>query len=264
MVDRTREGGNCNQMVEDINNFFIQSAEKTLGRHKLKKHTKKRWYNKKCSDLKKEVKWLGKMLHCDPNNIFVRGKFYTRKKEYKKFIRKEKRDYKNNLIQKIKKYHKCDPKSYWKMVDELRKLEQRNINDAEKIDPDIWIQHYNKLLCVDNVNDRNEELRDRLKTMEAEGYFSELDYEINNTEIITVIKGLKNNKATGLDCISNEMIKISLPVFLPIYQFSSLYIIKFLTLYLDQVFIQYPGMRAISLLCTKRVAACHRTTIGAW
>ena len=56
------------------------------------------------------------------------------------------RPIKNNLIQKIKNYHERDPRSYWKMVDELRKLEQRNINDAEKIDPDICIQHYTKLL----------------------------------------------------------------------------------------------------------------------
>ena len=67
-------------------------------------------------------------------------------------------DFKNDLIQKISNYRDGDKKNYWKMVDKLWKLEQRNINDAEKIDAETWIHHYKKILGVDNINLRNKEL----------------------------------------------------------------------------------------------------------
>ena len=126
------------------------------------------------------------------------------------------RSFEANLINKISNYQERDPQNYWKMVDELRKLEQRNINDAEKIDPDVWLHHYKNLLWVNNINVRDDELKESLNKIESEEFFSELDYEITNKEIESAVKTLKNNKATGLDGNSNEIIK---NIFLPSSQF---------------------------------------------
>ena len=46
--------------------------------------------------------------------------------------------------------------------------------------------------------------------------FSELDFRISEKEIIAALKYLKNNKAVGLDLISNEMLRYSQHAMMPV------------------------------------------------
>ena len=47
-----------------------------------------------------------------------------------------------------------------------------------------------------------------LNILEEEKCFNVLDFRVNKKEVRKAIKQLKNNKAVGLDLISNEMIYI--------------------------------------------------------
>ena len=58
---------------------------------------------------------------------------------------------------------------------------------------------------------RVKSISDQIKHILQQPYFSELDYSISVDELINASKSLKNNKSAGLDQISNEMIKCSLP-----------------------------------------------------
>ena len=58
---------------------------------------------------------------------------------------------------------------------------------------------------------RIKSINDQIEHILQQPYFSELDYAISIDEIIKASKSLKNNKSAGLDHISNEMIKCSLP-----------------------------------------------------
>ena len=67
----------------------------------------------------------------------------------------------------FRSYQERDPKNYWKMVNELRNLEQENTNKADKIDPDIWLHHYRNLLYMENIQNRDNNLRDKLSKLES-------------------------------------------------------------------------------------------------
>ena len=62
-----------------------------------------------------------------------------------------------------------------------------------------------------DISDNSEHLdmENELKELEKLKIFNEMDFKISASEIIKATKKLKKNKSTGLDSISNEMIKYS-------------------------------------------------------
>ena len=65
---------------------------------------------------------------------------------------------------------------------------------------------------------RTKLVRDEINNILDEPYFSELDYRISIDEIMNASKSLKNKKSAGLDYISNEMIKCSLPFMAKVFR----------------------------------------------
>ena len=58
-------------------------------------------------------------------------------------------------------------------------------------------------------SDEKNEILDELKILKTEKYFNELSFRITEKEIKLAISQLKTKKASGLDSISNELIKAS-------------------------------------------------------
>jgi hypothetical protein len=56
---------------------------------------------------------------------------------------------------------------------------------------------------------RREDVIGKLKALENENIFNDLDYSISIDEICWAIRSLKNGKASRMDSISNEMLKNS-------------------------------------------------------
>lgn len=102
--------------------------------------------------------------------------------------------------------HTDSPKKYWSLVNELRK--DLNNDTSSSINPDTWFSHFEKL---GSVNDRFSErigiLEKDLENLEKIKCFNELDNKISLSEISEAIAKLKCYKASGLDNISNNMLK---------------------------------------------------------
>ena len=179
---------NIKEGVVALNRFIIMHANKICGRIKYKKPRKKRWYNTNCRNLKSNLTFLGVRLQNDPNNCYLRGLVFTKMKQYKKIIKAEKRKYKDILLNKILNLKDKNPKSYWKLVKELRSLECNSKDDTPNIDATDWLKYYQQLLNENDVSSWDEEIIDKLNELELDKCFSELDFRVNESEIVQAIK----------------------------------------------------------------------------
>ena len=90
-------------LVQSITNVMVTAGNMSLFRksykHKRKKHKKvnKKWYDKDCQQLLREVKSMKNTLNRNSTNACVRIKFYKKFKEYKRIVKLKKRNYKNKL-----------------------------------------------------------------------------------------------------------------------------------------------------------------------
>ena len=115
-------------LLYNIEDTFINTAGK-LSR-KTRKHKEsevqnrkirnKKWFSKPCNDKYKVLKIISKSLNWNPNNYFLRTKFYQLKKVYKSLCRKLKRRYDQQLIKKLETLQRTDPNNFWNLLRQLQ------------------------------------------------------------------------------------------------------------------------------------------------
>ena len=194
-------------------NTCKRSFTKKFKRKKSKK-TKNPWFTNDLVALKRNLKQVGAEFVKNTKDNTLRQRFFKLKKRFKMEVKHKKRQFKQSLYDKLEKISTENPKEYWELFDKLKSCPKNSnqVNNDCPIKDEEWIAHYLKLLGPQQYNsDRMKEVRDETFGIEKEPYFSELDYSISITEIMDASRSLKNNKASGLDCIRNEMVKCSLP-----------------------------------------------------
>ena len=102
-----------------------------------------------------------------------------------------------------------NPKVFWKLLNSLRNKKKENHNPIEL---DKWTSYFNKLHNTpigDNTDtDFQKKIIKNLEmTISMNKYIEEFDKNFTFNEIEEGIKHLKMRKASGLDAISNEMLK---------------------------------------------------------
>jgi hypothetical protein len=95
---------------------------------------------------------------------------------------------------------------YWDLIKQLQNNDEKN-KQVSGIPTENWVKHYQSLLYVNPNESDSNNLNSEIHKLESEPFFSELDYKVQHNEVGLAIKSLKNNKACGLDSVSNEMIK---------------------------------------------------------
>ena len=153
------------------------------------------------------------------HNPFIRGSFYKCLKSYRKIRRSKIRKFKQDILDKLDNLQENDPKSYWKLLDELKNKTNNNKEKPENnISPKEWKEYFENLNTIKYQNQELEEMKQKLNSVENDTVFNELDYTISSDEISKAIKSLKNSKACGFSTISNEMIKYSQTVNIPLFK----------------------------------------------
>ena len=128
-------------------------------------------------------------------------------KAYKKELNSKLHKYHKDLNKKIRKLRHSDPKAYWSL---LNKYSDNKSETLAKITSEAFFEHFSKL----NQNDESDENFDLGSVPE---YNAELNTAITETEILSAISCLNNNKACSIyDNILNEYIKNSKDVMLPV------------------------------------------------
>ena len=93
-------------LLSNIGDTFINTAGKALRKTrkhkesevKNKKNRNKKWFSKACNDKCKELKINSKSLNRNPNNHFLRTRFYQLRKVHQSLCTKKPRRYDQQLI----------------------------------------------------------------------------------------------------------------------------------------------------------------------
>ena len=97
----------------------------------------------------KELKTTAKLLSNAPNNPYLRGSLCKKRKEYKRLIKKKKREWKSDIVKKLEEIEDKDPKEYWRLINELRE----NKRDSTDFDAEKFTSFFEKLYSAPkNIN----------------------------------------------------------------------------------------------------------------
>jgi hypothetical protein len=134
---------------------------------------------------------LMKMFPRDP---VVHGSFFKFNKKYAKSRKKKKREFKQNILNKLDTLEYENLKEYWSLVNSL-KTDQKG-KPENTIDGETWLKHFSKLATVqDNMKERVSKMEEKVKLLEKNaGSFSALDFEISLSEVEKAIKKLKKQQ----------------------------------------------------------------------
>ena len=139
-----------------------------------------------------------------PQDPIIRGNFYSILKYYRKRCKSERSKFKANLVESLNRLHKAKPNEYWRLVNEISEKNSK----GEPLDPSEFFEHFKNLNAIETpLTDDRMAVLQQLRELENKQVFNELDFKITGHEILKSVQSLKNNKAAGLDSITNEMIK---------------------------------------------------------
>ena len=129
-------------------------------------------------------------------------------RSYKKCINKSYKKYQKEFKNKLRKCKNSNPKLYWKLLNCGKKGScKANIMDL--------YNHFKEINCKGH-GDGDDSIN--IENLIDIGNINEyLDVDISEVEIKTVVKRLKNGKASGIDGILNEYLITSVDILMPVY-----------------------------------------------
>ena len=108
-------------IIVDVSKKVIKVKNRRFSKKKQKQTIQKqKWFDKNCHLLKNELRNLGNLLSRFPENNFLRHKFFSTKKEYKRLVKRLKRNLKYEMLNKIKFIEEHNPKEFWKLVKSIK------------------------------------------------------------------------------------------------------------------------------------------------
>ena len=142
-------------LVANFSEILSDTSQKVLNIKKQKKKIKKgntkmrqEWYDGNCHNLKKNLRNLGSLLSKFPNDIYLRHLFFAKKKEYKRTVKKQKRQFHNSRLNKIELLSENNPKDFWKLVNSIKAQKPRT---SHEILPSEWFDYFKNLNKI-NIN----------------------------------------------------------------------------------------------------------------
>ena len=201
-----------NDLMRSAANCRVRGTKSAHKSHTKQSNSNKPWFSEDLELMRVNLKKTGQALLSDCNNNFLRQKFFKMKKIYKSAVITKKRQFKQNLYDKLETMSNENPKEYWQIFEKLQNYQGNNDNTDSPIDDKEWIDHYVKLLGP-KVYDKNilNKIELEITRLLEQNECQELNQPITTEEIYNACKGLKKNKAVGIDQITNEMIGCALP-----------------------------------------------------
>ena len=136
--------------------------------------------------VKNKLRRLGKKSMCN-----------QKAREFKKFVQSKKKNFQCQMNKKLRLLKSNNSKEYW----DLLKKSVEGVKARNKLNFGLFLEHFKKLSQAENQPDSALDLDDPLNECES------LNIAFEISEIYKVIKGLKNNKAAGIDFLRNEFLK---------------------------------------------------------
>ncbi|CAG2209397.1 unnamed protein product [Mytilus edulis] len=195
--NKTEYHSDINNMIKDVNTIFYEAANLSLKQKptkkstsKLKQNVKKKpnWLDASLSKLKNNLNDKEKLLQKYPFDPVIRSSFFSLLKHYRKTRKKKIRDFRQDLIDKLDNLKDDNPSQYWALLHELSDTNRENT--TSDVSTDAWFSYF-KNLNEKDTNASCDYLKDKIKDMEREKIFTELDNLISKAEIEKAISTIK-------------------------------------------------------------------------
>ena len=201
--------------IDDIYENICSILKKTadeIGLYKRKKTKKQKkrqtdelpWFDREC-EKKRKLFFKAKNYARRVKNLETKENKKIASKCYKKQLRISFGKYQSNFTKKIRKLKSSDPKNFWKVINGSTQEKKR---DNANISCKAFQEHFQKLGATENT--------DKPTTVQSPNYDTEdetdalFDDAFSEDEVKKVLKKLNNNKACGIDAITNEFLKTAL------------------------------------------------------
>ena len=221
-VNNTQDS--VDRAAAELTEIILQAANASLKRRKTSKSStsisnkNKKWFDKDLKKLRFNLIEYGKIYSKYPKDVYVKNHYYKLLREYNKLRKFKFRQHRQSILNQLESLHDNDPKLYWSLLNDLRKQTGKD-SKSSAVDPSTWVSHFKNLNQIkENFKLRLEQLDHLLDTLQKEKIFNELDMLISPEEISKAISKLKCNKSSGLDTISNNMLKHGQNVLIPSIQ----------------------------------------------
>ena len=206
-----------NQEFVDVNsasvmfeNIVKSVADVSLKKVKCRNFKKNNFeFSNECKELKHNFKKFNLEFKQDSSNCDKRIRMLIARNKYRKEINARKNMAKELKIHNLSGLEKSDPKTFWKSI---RSMLNRNHQNDSSITDDEWVNYFSKLLNNNNVRNSefSEYISSSLSTLENcvdQSQSISFNNPFDSEEIIKSIKELKPAKASGIDAITNDMLK---------------------------------------------------------
>ena len=195
---------NIDVATRKLQNIYTSALRGGLGKKSTRKKTRpKKWYDRTCSEMSKNLKLTAYLLSKSPRDPFLRGRLIKSRKEYKKLLRLKKSEYHEQLIGRLESLESKSPKEYWGLIKKLRndKSEQKICNS------ETFVTFFEGLFSKErDLPTHHGEVEEAvLSILENARGMDDFTME----EFIRALKMLKNNKSAGPDRIPGEVLKAS-------------------------------------------------------
>ena len=129
-------------------------------------------------------------------------------KQYKKLLKSKQKLFVEKIFEELDSFKNSNPHGYMNVIKSLKSgaFDKTICDDSSFVSPDTWQSHFQNLLGPPIPTECDRDLSQYIAA-HIDNFSSELDQKITKTELISCISKLENNKATGFDKISNEMLK---------------------------------------------------------
>ena len=148
----------CVDILNDI--YTLQEARGSSGKKSSKKSGKKtskkpskKWYDRTCYETSQRLKNIGRLLAKRPSDPYLRGRFCTVRKEYRKLLKQKRWDWRKGMIERLERVEQSNPKEYWDIIKQLRERKADNTIS----NPDDFKAFYEKLFSLDKDRQISEE-----------------------------------------------------------------------------------------------------------
>lgn len=197
--------------TENLHSIVTKAANISLRRRpdRKKRVDTKKWFDSDLYKIRKVVFSKAKLMAKYPRDPIIRGSFYKANKAYSKLRKFKKKEFKQNILDKLDDLQSSQPKEYWNLVKSLK--DSKKDNPEKCIDDKTWHEYFSKLSSIpDKYQARIHEISRKISLLESDPCnktFSNLDFKISEGELNKAFTKLKSGKSPGLDSISNEMLK---------------------------------------------------------
>jgi hypothetical protein len=101
----------------------------------------------------------------NPRNTIIKDQYYRTHRIYNKLTKQKFRTYHCSLIDQLNTLNSSDPKTYWKVIDELKQNSKNTIDTS--ISYNVWIDHFKKLnKTLEDFQVQGQFLQNQLKEAE--------------------------------------------------------------------------------------------------